>query len=363
MMVQRQARSTADARSVRPDRKTSLGYAIWHDAAPALPRVSVVIPAYNAEATISECVSRVFESSYEAVEVILVDDGSTDETLALAKRFPVRVVRSKGRLRAAAARNLGARAATGDLLFFIDTDVMLRPDSIERLVGRFGAGDVDAICGVQSAEMRHRGLASQYKNLWMRWTYLRAQGEVPLFCATAAAIRCSAFWQAQGFDLNYTTSSLEDTAFGQKLARLGIRVRVQPDLEVEHVKQYSLASLLRTDFQRAVALLRLKLRHRSELGSNNTSVPTSYIASIPLAGLGTLALLAGLVIGLPLLCLVGVLALVGILLLNRDFLHTIRVHEGWPRALASAGLLWLDLLVAGLGSGFGLLSFPFDNRN
>ena len=70
-------------------------------------------------------------------------------------------------------RNLGARAAEGDILFFIDSDVMLRPDSIDRLVRRFADGDVDAVCGVQAADMRHRDLASQYKNLWIRWTYLR----------------------------------------------------------------------------------------------------------------------------------------------------------------------------------------------
>ena len=48
--------------------------------------------------------------------------------------------------------------------------------------------------------------------------------------------------------------------------------------------------------------------------------------------------------------------------LNREFLRTIRLHEGRPRALASVPLLWVELLVAGIGAGFGLLSFPFGNR-
>ena len=90
---------------------------------------------------------------------------------------------------------------------------------------------VDAICGVQSAEMRHQDLVSQYKNLWMRWTYLRQTGDVPLFYTTAAAIRRDAFLRVGGFDEGYATPNVEDTAFGQKLARMGMSVRVQPALE------------------------------------------------------------------------------------------------------------------------------------
>ncbi len=226
----------------------------WRAGITARPRVSIIIPAFNAESTLNECLARIFQSAYEAIEVILVDDGSTDSTRAIAASFPARVVPTEGRVGPAAARNLGARLAEGDILFFIDTDVMLRPDSIDRVVKRFEEGDVDAVCGVQAVCMRHRDLVSQYKNLWMRWTYLRLRGDVPLFYTTAAAILRSRFWEAGGFDPAYGTPSLEDTAFGQKLARLGIRVQVQPDLEVEHVKRYSLAGLLQTDFRRAVAL-------------------------------------------------------------------------------------------------------------
>ena len=357
-----EATSILGSQGTRQGASTSQWLAGWQAAVPARPRVSIIIPAYNAESTLAECFACVFQSTYEAFEVILIDDWSTDGTRALSAKFPVRVVTTEGRAGPAAARNLGARVAEGDILFFIDTDVMLRPDSIERLVRRFAEGDVDAVCGVQAAAMRHRDPVSQYKNLWMRWTYLRSTGEVPLFYTTAAAILRTPFWQAGGFDPGYANPSLEDTAFGQKLARLGIRVRVQPDLEVEHVKRYTLASLLRTDFRRAVALSRLKLRHRDELGKNNTSVPTGYIASIPLAALGTFALLAGVALGLPALNVVGVLAGAIVILLNREFLHTIRISEGWSKSPASVALLWLELLVAGVGTCFGLLSFQFGNR-
>jgi glycosyltransferase involved in cell wall biosynthesis len=321
------------------------------------------MPVYNAERTLGECLERVFQSSWRDFEVVLVDDGSTDTTRAIAAGFPVRIVPTAGRVGPAAARNLGARAADSDLLFFIDSDVMVRPDTIGRLMARFDESeDVDGLIGVQAADMRHRNLASQYKNIWMRWTYLRCTGDVPLFYTTAAAIRRKAFLRAGGFDHGYATPNVEDTAFGQKLKRLGVRVQVQPDLEVEHVKHYSLGAMLRTDFMRAVSLTRLKLRHRGDWSDNNTSVPGGYVASIPLSLVAALALVVGLGLRLPLVGVAGLAVLAGVTLLNREFLAEIRRVEGFSVALRAVPLLWLELLVAGVGAGVGLLGYLLGRR-
>src|SRR5439155_1383143 len=211
------------------------------EAAGARPRLSVVMPVYNAEATLAECLTRLSRSSFGDFEIVLVDDGSTDQSRAIAAGFPLRVVPTAGRIGPAAARNLGAQAAEGELLFFLDADVMVRPDTLSRIVAAFERDEIEGVIGVQAAEMRHRDLVSQYKNLWMRWTYCRRRGDVPLFYTTAAAIRRDAFLRAGGFDQGYATPNVEDTAFGQKLARLGIRVCIDPGLEVEHVRRYSLA--------------------------------------------------------------------------------------------------------------------------
>jgi GT2 family glycosyltransferase len=320
------------------------------------------MPVYNAESTLAECLTRLCNSSYADFEIVLVDDGSTDHSRAIAANFPVRVVPTEGRIGPGAARNLGARAAEGDLIFFIDSDVMVQPDTIARLAARFEVDDIEAVVGVQASDMRYRDLVSQYKNLWMRWTYARLEGDVPLFYTTAAAIKREAFLRSGGFDRGYATPNVEDTAFGQKLARLGMRVRVEPELEVEHVKRYSLWGLLRTDFMRAVSLTRLKLRERREIAQNNTSVPGGYMASVPLATLGTLALLVGVLLGPPALLVAGCALLAGTIVLNRAFLATILASEGWGRTVGAILLLWLELLVVGVGVGVGLLSFPFGRR-
>src|SRR5215468_1182635 len=331
-------------------------------AAQPAPAVSVVMPVHNAETTLEECLTKLGQSTFEDFEVVVVDDGSTARSPEILSRFPVRVVPSPGRVGPAAARNLGAQVATGKILFFIDSDVMVRPDTLRLLADGFEQADVDGFCGVQAGEMRHRDLVSQYKNLWMRWTYLRQTGDVPLFYTTAAAIRRDAFLRVGGFDVGYATPNVEDTAFGQKLKRLGIRVRIHPHLEVEHVKRYSLGGLLRTDFMRAVSLTRLKLRHPTDLGENNTSVPSSYMASVPLGGLAVLGLAVGLGMGWWPATAVGLLAAGGVFGLNFGFLEAIRRSEGSARALAALPVLWLELLVVGVGTAIGLLSFPFGRR-
>jgi len=191
---------------------------------------------------------------------------------------------------------------------------------------------------------------------------LRQTGDVPLFYTTAAAIRRDTFLRVGGFDVGYATPNVEDTAFGQKLKRLGVRVRIHPQLEVEHVKRYSLRGMLRTDFMRAVSLTRLKLRHPEDLGDDNTSVPATYMAAVPFSGLAVVALVLGLVTGWLPATVAGLLLAAVVMGLNAAFLDAIRRSDGWGRALAAVPVLWLELLVVGAGTAVGLLTFPFGRR-
>jgi len=120
--------------------------------------------------------------------------------------------------------------------------------------------------------------------------------------------------------------------------------------------------MLRTDFMRAVSLTRLKLRHPEDLGDNNTSVPATYMATVPLSGLAVVALVLGFVTGWLPATVTGLLLAMAVMGLNASFLDAIRRSDGWGRALAAVPVLWLELLVVGAGTAVGLLSFPFGRR-
>lgn len=329
-------------------------------SAAAAPRISIVMPVYNSERLLGECLAAVNASTFRDYEVIVVDDSSTDRSREIAAAHGARVVPSGGRLGPGRARNKGVEHARGDVVFFIDSDVVVRPDTLGRLMAAFDRDPgVAGLMAVQSPTMRFRNLCSVYKNLWMNYTYVRRAGQdVPLFYTTAAAIRRDAFIKSGGFDVNYVDPNIEDTDYGQKLASQGFRIQILPDLEVEHVKGYDLAGLLRVDFLRSMSLARLKLRKSADgISTNDTSVPTGYILSVPLAGIAVLLGLVGLALGNRMLLIANFLALVTILVLNIPFLRLIRAHGGVRAWGLSCGLLIIELLTAGAGSAVGIATY------
>ncbi len=107
------------------------------DTASATPRISVIVPVYNDAAHLRKCVAALRNSSYPNYEIIVVDDGSTDDTPELIRDLPVRSVRLERKSGPAAARNCGAAAALGDYFFFIDADVCVKPQTLSQVVRAF----------------------------------------------------------------------------------------------------------------------------------------------------------------------------------------------------------------------------------
>src|SRR5580704_19323921 len=101
------------------------------------PRISVIVPVYNAEAHLRQCLACLAESVEPAFECIVVDDGSTDGSRDVAKEFDALVLSTGERRGPAFARNLGAKSAQGDILFFIDADVCVSANTLARVHANF----------------------------------------------------------------------------------------------------------------------------------------------------------------------------------------------------------------------------------
>lgn len=245
--------------------------------------ISVVMPVGNGAALAAAAVRTALAAKPPPGEVVAVDDRVTDGSLAaLPENDRLRVVPNDGGPGPAAARNAGAREARNDVLLFIDADVFVPADIFEKLAAAYGDG-VDAVLGVEAELPTLPDFASKYKNLWMRFTYLRLPARVDLFYTSCASIRRDVFLAAGGMDEGYKRPSVEDTAFGRTLAARGVRVLLDKDIEVEHRKIYSAWGALITAFRRGAALARciLRMGRRREAGGNRTSVPTSFIMSLP----------------------------------------------------------------------------------
>jgi biofilm PGA synthesis N-glycosyltransferase PgaC len=114
------------------------------------PLVSVIVPAYNEGKVVGNCVESILASEYPNFEVILIDDGSSDDTLATMKVFEaderVQVI-SKPNGGKAAALNVGIDAARGEILFFVDADGIFTRSTIREMLNAFTSEKVGAVCG------------------------------------------------------------------------------------------------------------------------------------------------------------------------------------------------------------------------
>jgi glycosyltransferase involved in cell wall biosynthesis len=113
---------------------------------PRYPRVSVVVCAYNAERTMEACLASLAALRYPDYEVVVVNDGSTDGTLAIAERFAFCRIISQPNRGLSVARNVGAEAATGEIVAYTDSDCVADPDWLGYLVARMEGGSL-AACG------------------------------------------------------------------------------------------------------------------------------------------------------------------------------------------------------------------------
>src|SRR5262245_773892 len=129
--------------------------------------VSVVIPAFQAAGTLGQALSGLRASTSQPAQIIVVDDGSTDESAQIARDRGAAVVpTSGGPLGPAAARNLGAAHAHGDIIFFLDADVVVHADTIARLIAHFEAEpNAAAIFGSYDDQPAVKTKLSQYRNL------------------------------------------------------------------------------------------------------------------------------------------------------------------------------------------------------
>jgi glycosyltransferase involved in cell wall biosynthesis len=220
--------------------------------ADAPPRVSVVIPAFNAGTTLSGTLTALGRQTLPAgtVEVIVVDDGSTDDTSDKAAGYPVTLLRQPNQ-GPAVARNTGAAVARGDILVFTDADCEPAPDFLAAILVPFADTTVTGVQGVYRT--RQRGLVPRFAQVEFeeRYDFARRFPALDLVATYAAAFRREAFLREGGFDASFPVASNEDTEFSYRLCRGGHKLVFVPAAVVFHRHPETLDKYLRIKFWRA----------------------------------------------------------------------------------------------------------------
>ncbi|MEM7582209.1 MAG: trifunctional glycosyltransferase/class I SAM-dependent methyltransferase/polysaccharide deacetylase [Acidobacteriota bacterium] len=196
------------------------------------PEVSVIIPAFNAAETLHEPLASLHAQTYGDWEAIIVDDGSTDDTLRLAERFAAddprfRTLRQDN-AGVSAARNAGLAAARGEWLLFLDADDTVAPEYLERMMAASAADDsLEAVyCGWASVSPDGQQVCTNlpkesgdlFETLAVDWR----------FAIHACVVRKALAEEVGGFETELVTS--EDWDFWQRIARLGTRFGAVPEV-------------------------------------------------------------------------------------------------------------------------------------
>lgn len=228
--------------------------------------ISVIIPAYNAKATIGRCMESVLNTNYAPLEIIVADDASTDDTAdivaGMAKADPERVhlVRLDRNGGPARARNVGAAAAKYDYFFFLDSDTEMLPDALERFIARIP--EADAVCGHYHWQPLNDGATPWYKSLLNYYMFSR-QGvfEHDVFLGSAAGIRRDVFEKTGGYDASLEWGmDYENEEFGHRLVK-DHRILLDPAITVRHDFP-GLGKLTATYFTRVALWMKLFMERR-----------------------------------------------------------------------------------------------------
>jgi glycosyltransferase involved in cell wall biosynthesis len=318
------------------------------------PFLSVVVPVYNSTQDLKLCLAALSESEYDDFEVLIVDDGSTENIEPTVRFHGFRYERIEGPGGPARARNYGARRVSGRYLVFIDADVCVHHDTLARFAARFSADpDLTAVIGSYDDAPAKPNFLSQYKNLFHRYVHQGADGKVNTFWTGCGAIGREVFIASGGFDeQRYRRPAIEDIELGTWLSAAGHRIVLDKSIEAKHLKRWTLRNLIRTDiFDRGVPWTRLMLRAGAIATTLNVK-PTQRL-SVMLAYLFALSVPAAF--WWPVVWIVAATLALAVTALNLDFYRYFFSRSGFWFMMRVVPLHWLYFWYCGLSLVLGAL--------
>jgi len=332
------------------------------------PSYSIIVIAHNEAQTISTCLSAVMQLDYPNYEVIVVDDCSTDATAARVQPYNVTLLRTELASGPAAARNRGAEVAQGEYLLFLDGDVEVRPDLLRCMTAAFAAEPKGTVV---QATYRPFSASTNFSSRYM--DYLIAyktrgihNGLVTIIKSFCFALPKSMFVAVGGFDAKITRATVEDNDLGLKLVLQGYAIMLRTDIQVTHLKQFSLKKLLRRSFYTNSDRMKFIFRHREPKPTNTKSAMRNVLladpqtiqvfkGSLAVAGLTTLLIAAALV--MPFLRLLPVCGFALFTALNSGYLLRLGRTTGTLFTGLWLVMFFLDLAVSAVGAAHGVVVY------
>jgi glycosyltransferase involved in cell wall biosynthesis len=322
-------------------------------------KVSVVIPAYNASRTLRKTLQTIRSQDDFDMEVVVVDDASTEDISAMADEMRAILHRLPENSGPATARTKGAEIATGEIVLFTDSDVWLPEDILEKVRKDFEEKPCECVQGTFSARCPHSNFYSQYKNLYNRFVLGRLGEWINTTYTSVTAVKKDFFLQCGGFDTGIETASVEDRTLGESIVRAGGKIYLDRSIEVVHNKKFTAAGFYRHQFRRSRDLAKLRQRQKTSgfLKDGETFGTTSKksMARLPSAVfclIGLVACMASPWFAVP-ATLFGLFYAV----MSRSWASFLLQNKGFWFALRGQLVDFTDALVSAAGVAAGLFEY------
>ncbi len=215
-------------------------------------KCSIIIRCYNEEEHVGRLLAGILQQTEQDYEIIIVDSGSTDATLAIASRYPVKIISiKKDDFSFGYSLNVGCEAANGEFLVIVSAHVYpVHHDWLEQLLVPFADERVGLVYGKQCGNGTTKYSEHQVFAKWFPSQSSGNQGHP--FCNNANAAVPKTLWERFRYDESLT--GLEDLAFARQLLGAGYRVAYQAEAEIIHVHDESWKSLFNRYRREAIAL-------------------------------------------------------------------------------------------------------------
>lgn len=320
--------------------------------------ISVVVPVFNSSNIIEKCLKAIKNQQGIdplRMEIIVVDDASTDSSVAKAVSLCDKLISLQNNSGAAKARNTGAKAAAGNIIVFVDSDVILKPHCLSNLIAIFKTDNKSsATVGTYSERPIDNKFLNVYHNAFTRYHHDLSSKEIDWFWGALSSIRKDVFIETGGFDERYQGASGEDLAFGRILFDKGYRIAYIPEAQGAHAHQFTIASMLKNDYMKAVTGIKMKLSQSMPEKAPGFVNPNSIITSFLLFLIPLLVLLKAST-HIPYLPGIVLFIFLLLIIINRSYYAYLNKISDSRFTFFAPLLHWLQMYTIIVGATMGVL--------
>ncbi len=259
-------------------------------------KISVIIPFFYSNNLIDnrvfelksfdKCLAAIFQTKYNNYEVILVSDNSSLESINIAEKYKIKLIKSKTNRGAAHARNLGASKAKGKILLFLDSDVLIKKNALSIINNYFNnKNNKGGLQGVYSHKHNYKSSISQYLtsyHCYYLFTETKKNKFTDSLCTAFFSIKNELFKKHKGFDTNFKKAGNEDVDFGYKIINDNNKIEIDRRLECIHRVNFGIISFIKRTLRLHTEEMKMYLRNKSINKKINQSNYSTVIIGIVL---------------------------------------------------------------------------------